>query len=217
MSTLYNYIANVQYVDPTDKATGAVITLLGGEGSAAFQAAMDPWGNVCIPSLNYDPDYDPKDPHKWVEIPGNNKLTNYCNLVGDRVDGVSLTMTGNTTFQSSSSYQTFDVSLSGLNSLFNLSGKYSYLSQCTPWFCLNSSNTWIEGDTKRTPRVSRNDPQAGIWFSQHTGYDLLFYFERKRMFGSSTEVPCRTFFLDVVLGNDDDAQHPGAGLCLTEQ
>jgi hypothetical protein len=109
-STLYDYIASLQYVDLTDRRAKDVIDMLGGERTSAIQAAMDNWGNVRIPSLEYHPAYNLDDPYNWLETTWNEKMINFSSLVGDRVDGVDRAFTGNTTFQSSSSYQNFEVS-----------------------------------------------------------------------------------------------------------
>jgi len=108
-STLYDYVSSTQYVDPTNSVTKGVVTVLGGQGSAAVQAAMDTWSNVRIPSLEYHPEYSSVDPHRWLETPWSQRLMNYSSLVGDRVDGVNRSFIGNTTFTSSSSYQSYKV------------------------------------------------------------------------------------------------------------
>jgi len=108
-STLFDHMSSIQYVDPTNNVTKGVVTMLGGQGSAAVQAAMDPWSNVRIPSLEYHPEYKSVDPHRWLETPWSQRVLNYSSLVGDRVDGVNRSFTGNTTFTSSSSYQSYQV------------------------------------------------------------------------------------------------------------
>jgi hypothetical protein len=109
-STLYDYVASVQYVDLTDRVAKDVISILGGDRTSAIQAAMDNWGNIRIPSLKYHPGYRLNDPHKWIKTPWDEKMINFSSLVGDRIDGVDRANTGNTTFQSSSSCQNFEVS-----------------------------------------------------------------------------------------------------------
>jgi hypothetical protein len=111
-STVYDYISTTQYVDPTHNATKEMMIVLGGERSAAVQAAMDNWSNVRIPSLEYHSDYNTNDPQQWLATPWNQKVMNYSSLVGDRVDGVDRSTTGSTSFTTSSSYQKYDVSLS---------------------------------------------------------------------------------------------------------
>ncbi|KAF2819257.1 hypothetical protein CC86DRAFT_388070 [Ophiobolus disseminans] len=118
-SALYDYVSTTQHVDPTSEATQSMYTVLGGEGTTAVQAAMDIWSNVRIPNLEYHSNYSSVDPHRWLETPWNQRVMNYSSLVGDRMDGVSRSLTGNTTFVSSSSYQSY---------------------KCAPWFTLNTSN-----------------------------------------------------------------------------
>lgn len=110
-TTLYDYVTSVQYVDPTNNVTQAAIAILGGESSAAVRAAIDPWGNVRIPSLQYHSDYDVNNPQKWLQTPWNERMMNYSSLVGDRIDGLNRSFGGNTSFQASSSFQIFDVSV----------------------------------------------------------------------------------------------------------
>jgi hypothetical protein len=85
--------------------------VLGGERLAAVQAAMDNWSNVRIPSLEYHSDYSANDPQQWLATPWSQKVMNYSSLVGDRVDGVDRSTTGNTSFTTSSSDQKYNVSL----------------------------------------------------------------------------------------------------------
>lgn len=84
--------------------------MLGGERSAAIQAATDNWGNVRIPTLEHLPGYNEKNPHGWVESPWDQKILNYSSLLGDRIEGVDRAVIGNTTFTVQSSYQSFSVS-----------------------------------------------------------------------------------------------------------
>ena len=97
-------------MDPTNASTQAVIAVLGGESSAAVQAAIDPWGNVRIPSLQYHSDYDVNNPQKWLQTPWNERMMSYSSLVGNPVSGINRSLSGNTSFQISSNFQTFDVS-----------------------------------------------------------------------------------------------------------
>lgn len=60
-SAIYDYVASIQYVDPTKMAVKEVVTALSGESSAAVAAAMDTWSNVRIPSVEYHLDYNPQD------------------------------------------------------------------------------------------------------------------------------------------------------------
>jgi hypothetical protein len=79
--------------------------MMGGEKTVATQAAMDTWGNVRIPALQYQSEYNPDNPHQWVETPWDQKILNYSSLLGDRVDGVDRRSVGNTTFTIMSSSQ----------------------------------------------------------------------------------------------------------------
>jgi hypothetical protein len=110
-SLLFDYTASTQYVDPTNAIRANTISILGGEDSAAVQAAMDIRGNVRIPNLEYLPDYDTESPHRWLKTPWDHKILNYTSLFGERIGGLDHSFTGNTTFLISSSYQHFDVSV----------------------------------------------------------------------------------------------------------
>lgn len=107
---LYDVVPTIQYVDPNDATYKDTIMKLGGPQPAGVQAAMDPWGNLRIPHLEYSADYDPSDPHRWISVPWQDDVQNFSSLIGARFDGVDRVFTGNTTFNISSSYQTLDVS-----------------------------------------------------------------------------------------------------------
>jgi len=109
-SAVYDYISTIQYVDPTDSATKDITIVLGGERSAAVQAAMDTWGNIRIPSIEYHREYQAHDPQRWLETPWSMKVMNYSSLVGDRIVGFNRSIVGNTSFTTSSSYQKYNVS-----------------------------------------------------------------------------------------------------------
>ncbi|KAJ4347502.1 hypothetical protein N0V95_005376 [Ascochyta clinopodiicola] len=106
---LYDIVPTIQYVDPRSASYQETMLKLGGPQSAAIQAAMDSWGNVRIPHLEYAAGYDPSNPHEWVSIPWTDAVQNYSSLMGARFEGVDRTITGNTTFNMTSSYQTLDV------------------------------------------------------------------------------------------------------------
>ena len=107
-SAIYDYVASIQYVDPTQSAMINVVAVLGGGGSAAVAAAMDTWGNARIPSLEYHPDYNRLDPNRWLNTSWTTHVMNYSSLVGIRVDGIDRSL-ANTSFQMQSSYGTYKV------------------------------------------------------------------------------------------------------------
>jgi hypothetical protein len=109
-TVLYDSISGTQFVDPANTSSKGIVANLGGDSSAGIQAATDNWGNVRIPTLIYSNDYDPANPDKWLNMPWDKKVLNYSSLLGDRVDGVNRTFTGNTTFTITSSFQQFNVS-----------------------------------------------------------------------------------------------------------
>jgi hypothetical protein len=109
-SSLYDYVASTQYVNPSSNLTQGVIAVLGGEKSAGVQAATETWGNFRIPSLEYHSDFNANNSHSWLSTPWNDEIMNYSSLVGDHVDGIDRNFLGNTSFQTSSSYQSLTVS-----------------------------------------------------------------------------------------------------------
>ena len=109
-STLYDPISSTQYVDPANSTVEALVSRQGGNALAGIQAATDTWGNVRIPSLIYHADYDRNNPHKWIETPWDQRILNYSCLIGDRLDGLDRTITGNTSFTITSSLQQLNVS-----------------------------------------------------------------------------------------------------------
>ncbi|KAF9690566.1 hypothetical protein EKO04_011507 [Ascochyta lentis] len=117
---LYDIVPTIQYVDPSTPTYQETITKLGGPQAAAVQASMDSWGNVRIPHLEYAAGYDPSNPHEWVSIPWTDAVQNYSSLMGARFEGVNRVITGNTTFNMTSSYQTLD---------------------CSPWINLSEAQT----------------------------------------------------------------------------
>jgi hypothetical protein len=108
--SLSDYVSSTQYVDLMNGTARDLIAVLGGERSVPVQAAMDVWGNTRVPSLEDQPGYNPSNPHKWVETPRGETMTSYSSLRDNRVDGINRSVIGNTSFQSSSSYQKYAVS-----------------------------------------------------------------------------------------------------------
>ena len=109
LAALYDVTSNVQYVDNDNATFQEKIMMLGGSSAAGIQAAMDSWGNVRIPNIDYLSKYDQTRPNEWVEVPWRNSMQNYSSLIGDRFDGLDRGFTGNTTFNMTSSYQHFNV------------------------------------------------------------------------------------------------------------
>lgn len=109
-AALYDIVSSTQNVNKSSSAYKELSTRLGGPQSAAVQAAMDSWGNVRIPNINYLPEYDKDDPYKWISIPWMEAGQDYTSLIGDRVEGVARNFTGNSTFNITSSFQSFRVS-----------------------------------------------------------------------------------------------------------
>jgi hypothetical protein len=110
-ASLFDLSSATQYVDHSSETFQKLVTKLGGPEAAGAQAAMDPWGNVRIPNINYLPEYRNDDPHKWIDTPWLTGVQNYASLIGDRVDGVNRDFIGNTTFTLTSSFQNLNVSL----------------------------------------------------------------------------------------------------------
>ncbi|KAF1846268.1 uncharacterized protein K460DRAFT_406484 [Cucurbitaria berberidis CBS 394.84] len=117
-AVLYDVIASTQYVNRTNATYEGNIVTLGGHQASGVQAAMDSWGNLRIPNLEYLANYDAQNPYRWLNTPWMESVQNYSSLIGDRVDGINRNFTGNTTFNVSSSYQNFN---------------------CSPWMKFNSS------------------------------------------------------------------------------
>jgi hypothetical protein len=110
-TSLYDNAARTQYVDVSQGVAKNVVTMMGGESSIATLGAMDTWGNVRIPALQYVDGYDSDRPHRWLKTPWDEKIQNYSSLLGERVAGLNLKSVGNTTFTLESSFQSFKVSL----------------------------------------------------------------------------------------------------------
>jgi hypothetical protein len=106
-AAVYDVTSTTQYVDKTNSTYQDIAWSLGGERSAGVQAAADAWGNIRMPNLQALPGYDPENPHRWVNVPWRDAIQNYSGLVGDRIEGVNRKFTGNTTFNTTSSYQRF--------------------------------------------------------------------------------------------------------------
>lgn len=109
-AALYDVMSNTQYVDNDNASFKNAIMTLGGPQAAGIQAATDSWGNLRIPNIEYLSGYDSSRPRNWVQVPWENGLQNYSSLVGDRIDGLDRSFTGNTTFNMTSSYQILNVS-----------------------------------------------------------------------------------------------------------
>ncbi len=110
-AALYDVTSNIQYADNENTTFQDRVMSLGGASAAGVQTAMDLWGNVRIPNIDYLSQYDPRQPHEWVSVPWREQPQNYSSLIGDRFDGLDRGFTGNTTFEMTSSYQHLNVSL----------------------------------------------------------------------------------------------------------
>lgn len=108
-AALYDVMSNTQYVDNNNASFKESIMTIGGSQAAGRQAATDSWGNLRIPNMEYLVEYDSSRPHDWIQVPWKDHLQNYSSLVGDRIDGLDRSFTGNTTFNMTSSYQNFNV------------------------------------------------------------------------------------------------------------
>jgi hypothetical protein len=108
-AALYDVTARIQYVDHRTPAASRTIELLGGHQAAGIESASDLWGNLRIPALEYLPDYDAEQPGRWFQVPWTESIQNYASLIGDRMDGIDRAVTGNITFDITSSYQSFRV------------------------------------------------------------------------------------------------------------
>jgi hypothetical protein len=107
---LYDITSTTQYVPHDTPAAQDIMKLLGGPQAAGAHVAMDTWGNIRIPALEYLPNYDPEKPDRWLQVPWTESVQNYASLVGDRVHGIDRGFTGNITFNITSSYQSLNVS-----------------------------------------------------------------------------------------------------------
>jgi hypothetical protein len=119
-AAFYDTIISTQYANSTDAKFQDILLRLGGNQSAGIQSATDSWGNLRIPHLEYHPAYNSADPHRWVDTPWTESVQNYTSLIGDEIQGVDRGFTGNTTFNITSSYQSFNVGSTALTSLKNL-------------------------------------------------------------------------------------------------
>jgi hypothetical protein len=109
-TTLYDITSSTQYVDPTNSTFQDLVVNLGGDQAASIEAAMDSWGNLRIPNIDYLSNFDPANPHQWVSTGWMQSVQNYSSLIGDQIQGVNRNFTGNTTFNITSSFQSFNVS-----------------------------------------------------------------------------------------------------------
>jgi hypothetical protein len=110
-SAIYDTISRTQHVDNTSDRYIELIETLGGKEAAGIWAATDPWGNVRVPNLEYLDGYDTMTPNQWLEVPWNKSVQNYASLIGDTFfQGIERAVYQNTTFNITSSYQSFNVS-----------------------------------------------------------------------------------------------------------
>jgi hypothetical protein len=108
-AALYDITSATQYVDKTNTTYQDIAIMIGGESSAGVQAATDRWGNIKMPNLQALPKYNPEEPHNRVDVPWLDAVQNYSSLVGEGIAGIDRNLTGNTTFNATSSYQSFSV------------------------------------------------------------------------------------------------------------
>jgi hypothetical protein len=109
-AALYDIVSRIQNVDNGTSEYAGLISALGGVEAASAQAAMDIWGNLRIPSLEYLDDHDTQNPHMWHDVPQTNSVPVYASLIGDLFQGIERGMNGTTSFNLTSSYQKFNVS-----------------------------------------------------------------------------------------------------------
>jgi hypothetical protein len=108
-AVFYDIVSRTQYANHDSKTYRDLISSMGGQSTAGIRAAMDPWGNVRIPHLEYMDDYNGSDPHRWLQTQWTDKIQHWSGLIGDPLEGVSREIVGNTTFNITTSYQSFNV------------------------------------------------------------------------------------------------------------
>lgn len=152
-SAVYDVISRIQNVDNTTSEYLDLISILGGQKSAGVQAAMDIWGNLRIPNIDYLPGYDAKHPEEWLEVPWRTSVQNYASLIGDVFEGVRRGRNGLTAFNLTSSYQSLDVSGYALDHCTCV--RSDEFQQCSPWVVVKNDRElqWF----KDTLNITRND------------------------------------------------------------
>jgi hypothetical protein len=63
-AVFYDTVSRTQYANHESQTYRDLISSLGGQSAAGIRAAMDPWGNIRIPHLEYMDNYNESDPHR---------------------------------------------------------------------------------------------------------------------------------------------------------
>jgi hypothetical protein len=108
-AVFYDTVSRTQYANHESQTYRDLISSLGGQSAAGIRAAMDPWGNIRIPHLEYMDNYNESDPHRWLQTPWTDRIQHWSGLIGDPLEGVNRRIVGNTTFNITSSSQSFNV------------------------------------------------------------------------------------------------------------
>ncbi|KAF2823692.1 hypothetical protein CC86DRAFT_408718 [Ophiobolus disseminans] len=141
-TAIYDIMSRTQNVDNTTTEYASLISALGGQEAAGAQAAMDIWGNLRIPNLEYLGNYDSKHAHEWHVVPWKESIQTYTSLIGDMFSGVERGSNGITTFNLSSSYQSFN---------------------CSPWnFVHGNASQWFIDNVNITSSVAYNPRNRSI-------------------------------------------------------
>lgn len=79
-------------------------------GASLQNYGSDLWGNVRIPRIERLPNYDPKRPHDWVDVPYQDNIVEYASLIGVPVVDLPQNIIGNLSWQMGANYHVFSVS-----------------------------------------------------------------------------------------------------------
>ncbi|KAF5490115.1 hypothetical protein CGCS363_v012046 [Colletotrichum siamense] len=132
-SVLTSATSGTQYCNSTCIGYDNLIARLGGIQAAAAQMAIDPWGSPRVPSLKHVAGFDASNPEKWLDVPWNQSVQNYCSLIGNRVHGIKTELIGNVSFPINASY----IDLHDVSSEFSAALMFTFLKPFIDWFAAN--------------------------------------------------------------------------------
>lgn len=108
-SALHSVNSGTQYCNGSCDGFQQLAERLGGAAPAGVITAVDPWGNVRIPSLRGTPGYDTSHPDEWVTTPYTQYVQNYSSLLGVPLQYIHSDFQGKASFSIPASYDELNV------------------------------------------------------------------------------------------------------------
>jgi hypothetical protein len=109
-AALLNGDAPLHFASESDPKYREIIKALGGTDTVLKSSTTDQWGNIRIPVLRRQPNYNPEDPAAWLDIDWWRKMPKFASLVGVPVLGTVDDFPGELSFEITTHYFTMKAS-----------------------------------------------------------------------------------------------------------